>query len=120
MSGVRSLAMSPDGEFVYSVAMISDSLATFGRNTATGQLSFVDAIRDTGATCSATAVIFFYGIFEGVEERLSDHGVQLLHLCTWWDVLEVARAREAFDAQTLDAVEAYLRNPAGWTPGVMV
>jgi orotate phosphoribosyltransferase len=84
------------------------------------KLSFVDAIRDTGATCSATAVIFFYGIFEGVEERLSDHGVQLLHLCTWWDVLEVARARGSFDKETLDTVEAYLRNPAGWIPGVMV
>ena len=84
------------------------------------KLSFVDAIRDTGATCSATAVIFFYGIFEGVEERLSDHCVQLLHLCTWWDVLEVARARGSFDKQTLDTVEAYLRNPAGWIPGVMV
>ena len=84
------------------------------------KLSFVDAIRDTGATCGATAVIFFYGIFEGVEERLADHGVQLVHLCTWWDVLEVARARASFDKGTLDAVEAYLRNPAGWTPGVMV
>ena len=84
------------------------------------KLSFVDAIRDTGATCAATAVIFFYGIFEGVEEKLADHGVQLLHLCTWWDVLEVARARDSFDKDTLDAVEAYLRNPAGWTPGVMV
>lgn len=84
------------------------------------KLSFVDAIRETGATCGATAVIFFYGIFEGVEARLADHGVQLLHLCTWWDVLAVARARGAFDDTTLDAVEAYLRNPAGWTPGVMV
>ena len=84
------------------------------------KLSFVDAIRDTGATCTATAVIFFYGIFEGVEARLADHGVQLIHLCTWWDVLAVARARGSFDAGTLDAVEAYLRNPAGWTPGVMV
>jgi orotate phosphoribosyltransferase len=80
----------------------------------------VAAIRDTGATCSGTALIFFYGIFEGVEERLSDLGVQLLHLCTWWDVLEVARARGSFDKETLDTVEAYLRNPAGWTPGVMV
>ena len=51
------------------------------------KLSFVDAIRDTGATCSATAVIFYYGIFEGVEKTLGDHGVQLIHLCTWWDVL---------------------------------
>ncbi|MFZ3584398.1 orotate phosphoribosyltransferase [Loktanella sp. DJP18] len=84
------------------------------------KLSFVDAIRETGATCGATAVIFFYGIFEGVEARLEEHGVQLLHLCTWWDVLDVARARESFDRQTLDAVEAYLRNPTGWTPGVMV
>ena len=80
------------------------------------KLSFVDAIRDTGATCAATAVIFFYGIFDGVEERLADHGVRLIHLCTWWDVLAEAKARNAYDPATLDAVEAYLRNPAGWTP----
>lgn len=80
------------------------------------KLSFVDAIRDTGATCNATAVIFYYGIFEGVEKNLADHGVQLLSLCTWWDVLAEAKARNAYDAQTLDAVEAYLRDPAGWKP----
>jgi len=79
------------------------------------KLSFVDAIRDTGATCAATAVIFYYGIFEGVEKTLSDHGVQLLHLCTWWDVLEEAKARKAYDSATLDEVEAYLRDPAGWS-----
>ncbi|MBT8412450.1 MAG: orotate phosphoribosyltransferase [Octadecabacter sp.] len=79
------------------------------------KLSFVDAIRETGATCNHTAVIFFYGIFEGVEQTLSDHGVQLLHLCTWWDVLEEAKASEAFDAVTLSEVEAYLRDPAGWS-----
>ena len=78
-------------------------------------LSFVDAIRETGATCSATAVIFYYGIFEGVEKSLSDHGVQLLHLCTWWDVLEEAKKRKAYDSATLDEVEAYLRDPAGWS-----
>ena len=79
------------------------------------KLSFVDAIRETGATCSATAVIFYYGIFEGVEKSLSDHGVQLLYLCTWWDVLEEAKKREAYDSATLDEVEAYLRDPAGWS-----
>ena len=81
------------------------------------KLSFVDAIRETGATCNATAVIFYYGIFEGVEKTLSDHGVQLISLCTWWDVLAEAKARNAYDADTLAAVEAYLRDPAGWTPG---
>lgn len=81
------------------------------------KLSFVDAIRETGATCPATAVIFYYGIFEGVEQMLSDHGVQLISLCTWWDVLAEAKARGAYDAATLEAVESYLNDPAGWTPG---
>ena len=81
------------------------------------KLSFVDAIRDTGAACTATAVIFYYGIFDGVEKTLSDHGVQLLHLCTWWDVLAVAKETNAYDAKTLGAVEAYLKNPTGWQPG---
>ncbi len=78
------------------------------------KLSFVDAIRETGATCGATAVIFYYGIFDGVEKTLADHGVQLIHLCTWWDVLAEAKARGAYDAATLTAVEAHLNAPAGW------
>ncbi|SEW17270.1 orotate phosphoribosyltransferase [Cognatiyoonia koreensis] len=80
------------------------------------KLSFVDAIRETGATCDATAVIFFYGIFDGVEKALADHGVKLVHLCTWWDVLAEAKARGAYDTQTLETVEAYLRDPSGWVP----
>ena len=80
------------------------------------KLSFVDAIRETGATCNATAVIFYYGIFEGVEKTLGDHGVQLISLCTWWDVLAEAKARGAYDPETLTAVEAYLNEPNGWSP----
>jgi orotate phosphoribosyltransferase len=80
------------------------------------KLSFVDAIRDTGASCNATAVIFYYDIFDGVEKTLSDHGVQLIHLCTWWDVLAEAKARGAYDAETLNAVETYLKAPDSWSP----
>ncbi|MBD5779389.1 beta-propeller fold lactonase family protein [Pelagicoccus sp. NFK12] len=47
LGGVRSLVMSPDGEFVYSVAMISNSLASFDRDAETGALSLIDAIYDT-------------------------------------------------------------------------
>ncbi len=79
------------------------------------KLSFVDAIRETGATCSATAVIFYYGIFDGVEKTLGDHGVQLIHLCTWWDVLAEAQRRGAYDDATLSEVNAYLHDPVGWT-----
>ncbi|WP_126975992.1 orotate phosphoribosyltransferase [Frigidibacter oleivorans] len=78
------------------------------------KLSFVDAIRETGATCGHTAVIFYYGIFPDTEARLGAHGVKLHHLCTWWDVLAEARAQGAFDAATLAEVEAFLTAPRDW------
>ena len=78
------------------------------------KLSFVDAIRETGATCAHTAVIFFYDIFPEGTARLADHGVTLHHLCTWRDVLAEARAQGAFDPGTLAGVEAFLDNPRKW------
>lgn len=78
------------------------------------KLSFVDAIRDTGATCGHTAVIFFYGIFPETEKTLGDHGVALHYLCTWWDVLAEARVQNAFDSETLAGVEAFLNDPRKW------
>ena len=78
------------------------------------KLSFVDAIRETGATCAHTAVIFYYGIFPETTKTLGDHGVTLHHLCTWHDVLAEAKARGGFDAGTLAQVEAFLADPRGW------
>ena len=78
------------------------------------KLSFVDAIRDTGATCAHTAVIFYYGIFPETTKTLGDHGITLHHLCTWWDVLAVAREQKTFDAHTLNGVESFLRDPRAW------
>ena len=78
------------------------------------KLSFVDAIRETGASCGHTAVIFYYGIFPETEKTLGDHGVALHYLCTWWDVLAEAKASGAFDAATLEGVEEFLNNPRKW------
>nr|WP_196053530.1 orotate phosphoribosyltransferase [Paracoccus lichenicola] len=78
------------------------------------KLSFVDAIRDTGASCAHTAVVFYYGIFPETTQRLADHGVSLHHLCTWWDVLAEAKAQAAFDPQTLAEVEIFLTDPRAW------
>lgn len=75
------------------------------------KLSFVDAIRETGATCAHTAVIFYYGIFPETIKTLGDHGVSLHHLCTWWEVLAEAPARHA---GVLDDVRAFLEDPHGW------
>ncbi len=78
------------------------------------KLSFVDAIRETGASCGHTAVIFYYGIFPETERTLGDHGVALHHLCTWADVLAEARRRAAFDDETLSEVAAFLDDPRSW------
>lgn len=78
------------------------------------KLSFVDAIRETGATCGHTAVIFYYGIFPETEKTLGDHGVQLHSLCTWWDVLAEAKNNASFDVKTLDQVELFLNDPRKW------
>lgn len=78
------------------------------------KLSFVDAIRETGATCGHTAVIFYYDIFPETRKTLGDHGVQLHHLCTWWDVLTEARAQAQFSPETLAEVETFLNDPRKW------
>jgi len=78
------------------------------------KLSFVDAIRETGATCHHTAVIFYYDIFPQTQKTLGAHGITLHHLCTWWDVLAEARSQGAFDAETLREVETFLNDPVKW------
>ena len=78
------------------------------------KISFIDAIRATGATCSHTAVIFYYGIFKNTEKILYNHGVRLHYLCTWWDVLAEAKKQSSFDQDTLFEVESFLRQPEEW------
>jgi orotate phosphoribosyltransferase len=78
------------------------------------KLSFVDAIRETGATCGNTAVIFYYDIFPETGKTLGDHGVALHYLCTWWDVLAEAKAQGVFSEETLNEVESFLKDPRTW------
>ncbi|WP_299597306.1 orotate phosphoribosyltransferase [uncultured Tateyamaria sp.] len=104
--GARIEGNMTDGQRV----LLVEDLTTDGGS----KLSFVDAIRDAGAACAHTAVIFYYGIFPETEKVLGDHGVTLHHLCTWWDVLAEAKASGAFDAATLDGVEDFLNDPRAW------
>ncbi|MBT4285438.1 MAG: orotate phosphoribosyltransferase [Rhodobacteraceae bacterium] len=78
------------------------------------KISFIDAIRATGAKCNNTAVIFYYDIFPETLEKLKDHGTDLHYLCTWWDVLAVAKKRNTFGKKTLEDVEKFLREPRLW------
>lgn len=79
------------------------------------KLSFVDAIRETGASCGHTSVVFYYGIFPETIPRLAKHGVELHYLATWQDVFAEARAGNHFDTATLKEVEAFLGDPHAWS-----
>jgi orotate phosphoribosyltransferase len=78
------------------------------------KISFVNAIRGTGATCAHTAVIFYYGIFPETEKILGQHGIKLHYLCTWWDILTEAKKQKIFDEHTLFEVNSFLNSPEAW------
>ena len=91
--------------------LLVEDLATDGGS----KLSFVEAIRTAGAEIGHTFVIFYYDIFKDAEAQLADEGIKLHYLSTWWDVLAASRAAGSFDEATLAAVEAFLRDPRGWS-----
>tara|TARA_Y100000739_G_scaffold87189_2_gene74399 strand:- start:205 stop:879 length:675 start_codon:yes stop_codon:yes gene_type:complete len=78
------------------------------------KISFVDAIRNTGANCTDIAVIFYYDIFPETLKKLNEHGTKLYYLCTWWDVLAITKERKAFDVNTIKNVESFLHSPRRW------
>lgn len=79
------------------------------------KVSFVEALREAGARCHHTVVLFYYDIFPQVPGRLAEHGVRLHHLATWRDVLSVARAEARMEAGILDEVQAFLDAPLEWS-----
>ena len=91
--------------------LLVEDLATDGGS----KIKFVEAIRATGASCQHSAVIFFYGIFDGVELTLGSHDLQLHWLATWHDVLAVAKEQNRFDPKTLGEVEKFLDEPLRWS-----
>ena len=47
------------------------------------KVSFVEAIREAGAECAHTIVVFYYGIFPDVPAKLGEQGIHLHYLATW-------------------------------------
>ena len=91
--------------------LLVEDLATDGGS----KLAFVKALRDAGAVCNHTFVVFFYGAFPGALDSLRKEDVSLLYLCTWADVLEAAEDGDYFDADKIARVRAFLADPIGWS-----
>jgi len=79
------------------------------------KIGFADAIREAGAEVTDTFSVFYYGIFKDAPKTLAKHGMTLHYLCTWEDVLAVAKKEKLFDATTLKSVKAFLDKPLEWS-----
>jgi orotate phosphoribosyltransferase len=79
------------------------------------KVNFINALRKAGVKCDHTFVVFYYDIFPEGLKLLNDLGVKHHSLATWWDVLGVAKKSERFDAGKLTEVEAFMRDPRGWS-----
>lgn len=79
------------------------------------KIKFCQALRDAGASVTDTFVIFFYDIFPDTRKNLSDIGVNLHHLTTWWDVLQVYKDENFMDSKSIAEVECFLHEPVEWS-----
>lgn len=90
--------------------LLVEDLATDGGS----KLSFVEAIREAGAEVAHCFVVFHYGIFPQSTASLEQAGVKLHALCTWWEALEEAEARDYLDPDGTAAVRRFLEDPETW------
>ena len=90
--------------------LLVEDLATDGGS----KVSFVEAIRQTGASCNDTAVIFYYDIFSEASAIFKKNNIKLHFLCTWWDILEEVKLQKTFTSSTIKEVEKFLNSPREW------
>ena len=90
--------------------LLVEDLATDGGS----KVSFVEAIRQTGAICNDTAVIFYYDIFSEAPAIFKENNIKLHFLCTWWDILEEVKLQKTFTSSTIEEVEKFLNSPREW------
>jgi len=72
-------------------------------------------LREAGAEVTDSFVVFHYGTFPQSEERMKDLGINLHALCTWWDILAVAKEENIFDDETIESVRSFLKEPDAWS-----
>lgn len=91
--------------------LLVEDMATDGGS----KVNFCRALRDAGTTVEHIFVVFYYDIFPESQKILSDLGIKLHALATWWDVLAAAKAGGKFETSRLAEVEKFMRDPSGWS-----
>jgi orotate phosphoribosyltransferase len=91
--------------------LLVEDLTTDGRS----KIKFAESLREAGAIVNHAFVVFYYGVFPGSLEKLTEMDIGLHHLCTWWDVLEACREKPYFPDAHLAEVRKFLENPVAWS-----
>ena len=89
--------------------LLVEDLATDGGS----KMSFVNAIREAGGSCTTCFVIFHYGVFKKSLEQLKAQNVSLIELAKWKDILDVLKKRKVPQYE-IDSVKNFLSNPDEW------
>lgn len=91
--------------------LLVEDLTTDGAS----KIRFANALREAGAIVDHTFVVFYYGVFPGAQKTLSDMGIALHSLCTWWDVLEACSNGQYFSDKDSAEVRRFLEDPCAWS-----
>jgi orotate phosphoribosyltransferase len=91
--------------------LLVEDMATDGGS----KVNFCNALRNAGAKVDHVFVLFYYDIFPEGKKILGDLGITMHYLATWWDILAVARESGKFSPKMLEQVEAFMRDPNGWS-----
>ena len=75
---------------------------------------FVDALREAGGVVDTAFVIFTYG-HESTKKQMAELGMKTLALCSWPDVIAIAREEKRFAPELIASVEAFLADPVAWS-----
>lgn len=78
---------------------------------------FIDALREAGAVVNDLMVIFSHGHASSAA-AMREMDIRLHALATWTDILAAAEEENYFDAETLESVRQYLKDPEGWGSGL--
>jgi orotate phosphoribosyltransferase len=91
--------------------LLVEDLASQGSS----KITFINALREAGARCDHTLVVFFYAALTGSLQVLDDLNVTLHYLSTWKEVLEVADIESRIASADLAEVRSFLANPDAWS-----
>ena len=80
------------------------------------KIKFCNSIRKAGAIVEETIVLFYYNIFDDVQDKLKKSGINLNYLACWWDILNYCKEdKSIIDNETITQIEQFLISPKEWS-----